>query len=128
MKKSILNFLSMLAIATAATVGAAIPTTLRIKKSEARIAELEQRRPDRSYTFHVEGYVIAVLTSEPQEVTHDMRLAYCTRYKNDAYIEVPIDDNRTDLELVYTGYQITYTLERGLIDSKVSNNGWALVC
>lgn len=128
MKKLLITSLTMASIAIGATIGAIIATNQKIKQDEARIAELEQKRPDRSYTFHVKSYVIAVLTSEPQEVTHDMRLAYCTRYKNDAYIEVPIDDNRTDLELVYTGYQITYTLERGLIDSKVSNNGWALVC
>lgn len=126
MKKALYISFVALVVSIGCTLGSLIPTTMRIKKDEARIAELEEKKPDRSYTFHVEGYVIAVLTSEPQEVTHDMRLAYCTRYKNDAYIEVPVNDKSTELELVYTGYLITYTLDSGLIKNKVSNNGWAL--
>ena len=110
MKKSVISYLSLLAFVIAATVGAAIPTSLRIKKDEERISELEEKRPDRSYIFKVDEHVIAELTSEVQEITHDMYLAHCKRGANDCFIEVPVNDTRTELQLYYTGYIITSQL------------------
>lgn len=81
----------------------------------------------KTYTFEVKEYRIAILTSEPQEKTHDIRLAYCVRGVNEAFIEVAVDDEREKLELVYTGYQIKYTLDSLFDLKKVSNNGWELV-
>lgn len=126
MKKSVISYLSLLAFVTAATVGAAIPTSLRIKKAEERISMLEEKRPDRSYTFEVDEHVIAELTSEVQEITHDMYLAHCVRGANECFIEVPVNDERKELELVYTGYIIKYTITHGIGSTKVSNNGWSL--
>lgn len=126
MRKTIIALI-MSMFALFAVIGGSIPMIIENNNIKSEIAALKEKKPDRSYTFKVEDHVIAVLTSEVQEITHDMYLAYCKRGVNEAFIEVPVNDKSTELELVYTGYQITYTLERGLIDSKVSNNGWALV-
>lgn len=79
-----------------------------------------------TYTFKVEGHITAFLTSEVQETTHEPYLAYCKSGVNDCFIEIPYGDEREELELVYTGYVITYTLGFDGNDTKVSNNGWML--
>lgn len=78
----------------------------------------------KSYSFKVENHYVAVMTSEPQEKTHDMYLAYCVCNANECFVEVPFNDERTKIDLVYTGYIITYTLDTY---EKVSNNGWAIL-
>ena len=76
-----------------------------------------------TYTFEVEGHYTAIMTSEVQETTHDIYLAYCVRGVNGAFIEVPQGDKRTELKLYYTGYQIKYTLDNG---GYGYSEGWAL--
>lgn len=73
-----------------------------------------------TYTFDVLDHVTASITSEVQEKTHEPYLAYCKSGINYCFIEVPYGDIRTKLELIHTGYVITY-------DKTLSNNGWALV-
>lgn len=80
---------------------------------------------NKPYEFTVKEYKIAVQTSEVQEKTHDIRLAYCVAGANEAFIEVPLDDNREKLKLVHTGYIITYKFD-SLIAREVSNNGWEI--
>ena len=99
---------------------------MEIERLKKIAAELEEKKPDRSYTFKVEDHVIAVLTSEVQEKTHDPYLAYCKSGVNECFIEVPYGDTREELGLVHTGYIITYELEVDGKDYTVSNNGWAL--
>lgn len=76
-----------------------------------------------TYTFEVKEHYTAIMTSEVQETTHDIYLAYCVRGVNEAFIEVPQGDKRTELELYYTGYQIKYTIDNG---GYGFSEGWAL--
>lgn len=79
-----------------------------------------------TYPFKVEEHYTAYLTSETQEQTHDPYLAYCKLGANECFIEVPQYDTRTYLNLVYTGYLITYKIDIDNIYYTVSNNGWKL--
>lgn len=80
---------------------------------------------NKPYEFKVTEHKIAVQTSEVQEHTHDIYLAYCVAGANECYIEVPVNDTREKLMLVHTGYVITYKFD-GIINKTVSNNGWEI--
>ena len=72
--------------------------------------------------FDVKYLTTAYITSEVQEKTHDMTLAYCD---NDIYVEVPDYFNSNTVNLVYTNRIIWYTIR--LSDGfsiKVSNKGY----
>lgn len=80
---------------------------------------------NKPYEFTVKEHKIAVQTSEVQETTHDIYLAYCVRGANECFIEVPVNDERETLTLVHTGYVITYKFD-SLLTKDVSNGGWEL--
>lgn len=70
----------------------------------------------------IQGYDYSYQTSEVQENTHDVRLAIC---KNETYIEVSENYNKTYVALKYTGKLIYYRVYNN--DKKVSNKGWELL-
>ena len=74
-----------------------------------------------TYEFKVKGHYTTYMTSEPQNYTHDLYVAYCESGVNTAYVEVPQGDTRETLKLRYTGYIIKYWLVGWEIGS---NNGW----
>lgn len=80
---------------------------------------------NKPYEFTVKEHKIATQTSEVQEKTHDIYLAYCVAGANECFIEVPVNDAREKLKLVHTGYIITYKFD-SLIAREVSNNGWEI--
>lgn len=118
--KKILLFVSMFVVAFMATFSFADTIAKMVKPDSVKLEGVI------TYTFKVDEYVIADITSEVQEITHDMYLAHCKRGANDCFIEVPVNDTRTELQLYYTGYIITYTVSHGIVSQKVSNNGWAI--
>lgn len=118
--KKILLFVSMFAVAFMAAFSFADTIAKMVKPDSVKLEGAI------TYTFKVDEHVIAEITSEVQEHTHDMYLAHCVRGANDCYIEVPVNDTRTELQLYYTGYIIKYTITRGIGSTKVSNNGWAI--
>lgn len=118
------DFIITMVIAVCATAGGAVPLAIQAKSTNDQLNAL--KRSERIYEFDVDGHFIATLTSEVQEHTHDMYLAHCIREANETYIEVPVNDQSLKLNLIYTGYNITYTLGSGITSKKVSNQGWAL--
>lgn len=66
----------------------------------------------------VVNYDIAVITSEVQEYTHNLKLAHLD---NDIYVEVPNDYNEETINIEYTGKVIYYHTVNG---NKVSNKGY----
>lgn len=69
--------------------------------------------------FGVTNYTYSYITSEVQEVTHDVYLAHC---ENNLYIEVPLDYKKDTVPVKYTGKIITYHVYDS--DEKVSNGGY----
>ena len=126
MNKSIITSLMMSVVAISAVIGGSIPMVIRINKLDAEITALKEKEPQKPYVFEVKDHYTAYQTSEVQEITHEPYLAFCKSGVNECYIEVPQGDTRTMLNLVYTGYEITYKVG-GLLSKTVSNNGWALV-
>ena len=69
--------------------------------------------------YRVVSYETAVITSEVQDYTHDLRIA---NLGNDIYVEVPQDYDSEYLAAEYTGEVVYYWLEG--YSEKVSNRGW----
>lgn len=68
----------------------------------------------------VVNYDVAVITSEVQEHTKNLKLAHLD---NDIYVEVPNDYNEETISIEYTGKVIYYHTANG---DKVSNKGYEL--
>jgi uncharacterized protein YcfL len=68
----------------------------------------------------VVNYDVAVITSEVQEHTHNLKLAHLD---NDIYVEVPNDYDKDTISIEYTGKVIYYHTVNG---DKVSNKGYEL--
>ena len=70
-------------------------------------------------TFLVKNYTYSFITSEVQEVTHDVYLAHCD---NGYYIEVPENTKKVKIDVIKKDKVIYYHVND--TDEKVNNGGY----
>lgn len=86
---------------------------------------------EKEYTMDVQAAYVATMTSEVQDLTHDVYVVHCKRGMSlfNYYIEVPEYPNVLPEHLVAsdTGKTITYHIDIDGKDTKVSNHGYEFV-